>query len=57
MLRHKRLRLYVMHAGWPEVESMAALLYAHPNVYVDVAALSSERIVPRAGYYRHLGRL
>jgi predicted TIM-barrel fold metal-dependent hydrolase len=54
LLRHKRLRLYVMHAGWPQVDSMAALLYAHPNVYVDVAALSSERIVPRAGYYRHL---
>jgi uncharacterized protein len=57
LLRHKRLRLYVMHAGWPQVESMAALLYAHPNVYVDVAALSSERIVPRAGYYRHLRAL
>ena len=57
LLRHKRLRLFVMHAGWPQVESMAALLYAHPNVYVDVAALSSERIVPRAGYYRHLRAL
>jgi predicted TIM-barrel fold metal-dependent hydrolase len=57
LLRHKKLRLFVMHAGWPQVESMAALLYAHPNVYVDVAALSSERIVPRAGYYRHLRAL
>ena len=57
LLRHKRLRLFVMHAGWPQVESMAALLYAHPNVYVDIAALSSERIVPRAGYYRHLRSL
>ena len=57
LLRHKRLRLFVMHAGWPQGESMVALLYAHPNVYVDVAALSSERIVPRAGYYRHLRAL
>jgi uncharacterized protein len=57
LLRHKRLRLFVMHAGWPQVESMVALLYAHPNVYVDVAAVSSERIVPRAGYYRHLRAL
>lgn len=57
LLRHKRLRLFVMHAGWPQFESMAALLYAHPNVYVDVAALSGERVVPRAGYYRYLREL
>jgi hypothetical protein len=54
LLRHKRLRVFVMHAGWPRAESMMALLYAHPTVYVDVAALSSERIVPRVGYHRYL---
>lgn len=57
LLKHKRLRLFVMHAGWPLFESMAALLYAHPNVYVDVGALSAERVVPRGGYYRHLRAL
>jgi hypothetical protein len=50
LLRHKRLRLYVMHAGWPRLEAMVALLYAHPDVYVDVAALSAERLVPRRNY-------
>jgi len=54
LLRHKRLRLFVMHAGWPQLEPMLALLYAHPNVYVDVAALSAQFIAPRASYYRHL---
>lgn len=54
LLRHRRLRLFVMHAGWPRLESMLALLYAHPNVYVDVAALSAERVLPRSGYYRYL---
>ena len=57
LLRHKRLRLSVMHAGWPLTESMLALLYAHPNVYVDTGGLQSDRIVPRAGYYRHLQAL
>ena len=57
LLRHKKLRLYVMHAGWPRLEPMLALLYAHPNVYVDVAALSAERLVPRANYYRYLRAL
>lgn len=54
LLRHRRLRLFVMHAGWPRVESMMALLYAHPSVYVDVAALSWARLVPRAGYNRYI---
>jgi hypothetical protein len=54
LLRHKRLRLFVMHAGWPHLESMLALLQGHPNVYVDVAALQIQRLVPQAGYYRHL---
>jgi len=54
LLRHQRLRVYVMHAGWPQLEPMMALLSAHPGVYVDVAALQDDRVVPRAGYYRHL---
>jgi hypothetical protein len=54
LLRHKRLRVFVMHAGWPRLESMIALMYAHPNVYVDVAGLQSDRIVPRAAYERYL---
>jgi len=54
LLRHKRLRLFVMHAGWPQLERMIALMYAHPNVYVDVAALQSQALMPRAAYYRHL---
>ena len=52
LLRHKRLRLFVMHAGWPQLERMIALMYAHPNVYGDVAALQA--LMPRPAYYRHL---
>jgi uncharacterized protein len=33
---------------------MVALLYAHPSVYVDVAALQSQTLVPRTAYYHHL---
>ncbi len=51
LLRHKRLRLFVMHAGWPQLERMIALMHAHPTVYVDVAALQT---LPRPSYYRHL---
>jgi len=57
LLRHKRLRLFVMHAGWPRLDEMMALLYAHPNVYVDIAGLQSPAITPRAGYLWYLRRL
>jgi hypothetical protein len=57
LLRHKRLRLFVMHAGWPRLESMLALLFAHPNVYVDVAALQSSFMVPRPAYNLYLKAL
>ena len=54
LLRHKRLRLFVMHAGYPRLEPMLALMSMYPNVYVDVAALQSTDAVPRAAYYRYL---
>jgi predicted TIM-barrel fold metal-dependent hydrolase len=57
LLHHKRLRLFVMHAGWPRLDSMLALLYSNPNVYVDIAALQAPYIVPRTGYVRYLREL
>lgn len=54
LLRHKKLRLLVMHAGWPRLEPMLALLYAHPQVYVDIAGLQTEALVPRAEYERYV---
>lgn len=53
--RHPKLRLYVMHYGSPLVEEMIALLYAHPNVYVDVA--QNNWGFPRAHFYRQLQQL
>jgi uncharacterized protein len=37
LTRHRRLRLYVMHYGSPLVDEMLAILYSHPQVYVDIA--------------------
>ena len=57
LLRHKGLRLFVMHAGWPRLDEMIALLYAHPNVNIDVAGLQLPAITPRVGYLWYLQRL
>ncbi|MDX1479294.1 MAG: amidohydrolase family protein [Saprospiraceae bacterium] len=34
------LKLYIMHGGWPYIEDLKALMYAHPNLYVDIAVLN-----------------
>jgi uncharacterized protein len=55
LLRHPKLRLYVMHAGWPMLDQMIALLWAHPQVYVDVAVINWA--IPREEFYYYLRRL
>jgi len=52
LVRHPKLRLYVMHAGWPFLDEMKALLYSHPQVYVDVGAIGWSQ--PRPEFYRFL---
>jgi uncharacterized protein len=55
LVRHPRLRLYVMHAGWPMLDEMVGLLYAHPQVYVEVGAIAWSQ--PRPEFHRYLRRL
>lgn len=55
LARHPRLRLYVMHAGWPLADQMIALLFAHPQVYVDTAAIVY--MWPSADFHAYLKRL
>ena len=37
--RHPKLRVQVMHAGYPMIDNMLTLLQANSHVYVDVAGL------------------
>lgn len=39
LARHPKLRLWVMHAGYPMIDNMLTLLQANSHVYVDVAGL------------------
>ena len=55
LVRHPKLRLYVMHAAWPMSDQMVALLYAHPQVYVDVAVI--DWAIPRREFHQYLRRL
>lgn len=53
--RHPRLRVYVMHYGSPLVDEMIAMLFAYPNLYVDVAC--NNWAFPRAQFHDALRRL
>jgi len=55
LIRHPKLRLYVMHAGWPMIDRMIGLLYAHPQVYVDIAVINWTQ--PRKEFHAYLRRL
>ena len=52
LVRHPRLRVYLMHAGYPMLDDLLALLFAHPQVHVEVSMLAN--VEPRAGFYRYL---
>jgi uncharacterized protein len=39
LVRHPKLRVQVMHAGYPMIDNMLTLLQANSHVYVDVAGL------------------
>lgn len=55
LVRHPTLRVYVIHAGWPMLDDMVAMLYAFPNLYVDVGVINW--YTPRAEFHAYLKRL
>ncbi len=55
LTRHPKMRVYVMHAGMPMTDEMIALLFSHPQVFVDISG--DNWGVPRAEFHHHLRRL
>ena len=55
LLKHPKMRIYVMHAGWPMLDGMMALMYAHPQVYVDTGVI--DYVLPEAEFHRYLKAL
>lgn len=44
-----------MHYGSPLVDEMIALMYSHPNLYVDISC--NNWLSPRKQFYEHLRRM
>ena len=40
LVEYPSVRVYITHAGWPMIDDLLALMWAHPQVYVDVGIIS-----------------
>jgi predicted TIM-barrel fold metal-dependent hydrolase len=52
LVRHPKLRVYVMHAGWPMLNEMISVLALYPQVYAEVAGINW--LLPRKEFHRYL---
>ncbi len=55
LIAHPKMKIYIMHAGWPYLEDMKALMYAHPQVYVDTGVI--DWLLPTKEFHAYLKAL
>ena len=55
LIKHPKLRIYIMHAGYPFIDELIGLLWAHPQVYVDVAMINW--VLPQIEFHNYLKRI
>lgn len=55
LVRRPGLRIVMSHAGWPMLDDLLAVLWTHPQVYLDVSVINWA--VPRAEFHRYLQRI
>lgn len=55
LVRHPRLRLYLLHAGAPYLQETKAILSVYPQVYTDLATVNW--VLPREQFHSYLREL
>lgn len=55
LIRHPKLRIYLMHAGFPYMQETFAIMHMYPQVYADVGVLDWAR--PREEFHEYLRTL
>ncbi len=51
LIKHPRLRVYIMHAAWPMIDELLALMWVHPHVYVDISSIITDLSKPAFSNY------
>ena len=55
LIRHPKLRVYLMHSGYPYLQETIAIMHMYPQVYADLAAINWLR--PREEFHEYLRAL
>jgi len=55
LIRHPKLRIYLMHAGFPYQQETFAIMHMYPQVYADLGVLDWSR--PREEFHEYLRTL
>jgi len=55
LIRHPKLRIYLMHAGFPYQQETFAIMHMYPQVYADLGVLDWSR--PREEFHEYLQTL
>jgi len=52
LVKYPKLRLYIMHGGWPYLEETKAIMSVYPQVYADLAVINW--IIPQEEFHEYL---
>jgi hypothetical protein len=55
LIRHPKLRIWLMHAGYPYLQETIAIMHMYPQVYADLGAIDWLR--PREEFHHYLRSL
>jgi hypothetical protein len=55
LIRHPKLRVNAMHAGYPYADEMVAVMAIYPQLHLDISAISY--LMPREKFQAYLGTL
>jgi uncharacterized protein len=55
LVRHPGLRIVIGHAAWPMLDELLAMLWTHPQLYLDVSVINWA--LPRPEFHRYLRRI
>ena len=52
LVSHPQIKIYLAHGGWPYLEDLKALMYAHPQLYIELGGISW--VLPRAELHKYI---
>ncbi|HEV7347659.1 amidohydrolase family protein [Telluribacter sp.] len=55
LIKHPKLKVYIMHAAWPMIDDLITVLWTHPQVYVDISGIITD--LNEKAFYSYLQKI